>query len=201
MTSARPATSNILQNTLAIHQSLCIQLSEREQILDTEDATTEPETTLVQKAQHEYHRIQPLSRAPLIFSDHPSPWLEEGKVQLIRTEVKTGLSQPINFESIPTEEPYDPEANVITMDFATAIDFVIALEWREMEAGCVDYDGTVLGKFFSDINKSAQGRRYTSDPIKGPSTSWVTKDDMATYYAQKKTRSTMLEGPLYQQYP
>lgn len=193
-TTARPATSNILEDTLKVHLSLCSQLHERERILDAEDAATPTEMLLtsVRKDQHQFYRIQPLFRALLMFFDHPAPWLEEGKVQLIKTGVTTGLSQPISFEDIPTEEPYDPGASMITTDFVSAIEFILSLERREIAAGCVDYDGTTMDKFLGDSDLLAQSIGYESSTIPGPTSSWVTEEEMETWISQqnRKKRTT-----------
>lgn len=103
-----------------------------------------------------------------MFFDYPAPWLEEGKVQLIKTGLTAGLSQPITFEGIPTEEPYDPSTNTITTDFATAIEFVLALERREIAAGCVNYDTTAIDKFLGDTDRLARYHRVYSFQNKFP---------------------------------
>jgi hypothetical protein len=64
------------------------------------------------------------------------------------------------------------------------------------EARCANYDGTVLDKFYGDIeatNKSAQWHGYTGDLIKGLSTPWATDAEMERFYALEKGRRTMID--------
>jgi hypothetical protein len=63
-------------------------------------------------------------------------WLSN-TVQLVRTGVTTGLSQPITFESIKNQlnVAYDPKADIVTTSFVTPVDFAIVLEKREIETG------------------------------------------------------------------
>lgn len=58
-TRARPATSNILKDTLKTHHLLCTQLDVREGVLDAEDAATPKEMLLtsVRQDQHQFYRI------------------------------------------------------------------------------------------------------------------------------------------------
>jgi hypothetical protein len=117
---------------------------------------------------------------------------KKGKFQLIKTGMTTGLSQPISFESISTEEPQDPNANMITTNFATAINFIIPLIRRETEDGCADYNGTVLDEFHGDMEETDKRAQwgYIGDLIKGLSTSWATDVEMERFYALKKGRKT-----------
>lgn len=99
-------------------------------------------------------------------------------MQLIKTLITAGLSQPITFEGIPTEEPYGPSTNTITTDLATAIDFVLALERRENAAGCVNYDTTAIDKLLGNTDRLAQHLGYPSATVPGPSSSWLTEKNM-----------------------
>lgn len=139
--------------------------------------------TSIQPAQHEYIRFQPLFQALFILSRKPTPWPEHNTVQIVRTGITTGLSQPISFESIKEniQEPWDPALDVVRTDMPTAIDFVIALERRETEAGCVDYNGTVLDNFMGDPHDgtrmfTGESLGYTSGVIRGPPKSWATDE-------------------------
>lgn len=83
-------------------------------------------------------------------------------MRLIKTGTEDCLSGPISFESIQGEH-FDPAASEMTTDFETAVDFLITLERREVNASCVDIDLNVLDMNVQpELQSRALRNGYTS---------------------------------------
>ncbi|KAF2431072.1 hypothetical protein EJ08DRAFT_678638 [Tothia fuscella] len=184
------------QTVIDIHEDLCRQLREREGVLDEIDKAYQSSCTYTQKEQHQYYKVRALFRAILILFHNVTPWPEEGMVRLVKTGVTAGLSAPITFDSIKESclGPYDPESTSVTTDFPTAINFALALEKREADAGNTHYERNVLDNFpgYSDaIDELNEGVRRSSrcgtpfstpGTIRPPSNTWTTPEFLANIY-------------------
>ena len=138
----------------------------------------------INRKQNMYYKLRPLFRALIIIVDEDATPGQEKIVHLIRTNIPSGLSAPIAFESIKPKLESDHKSlghddeDVITTTLSAAIDFVTALEKREEKAFPGNQrDPSVIDERGDDPGHHTRKARslmgYTGPDIRGPSRSWV----------------------------
>ncbi|KAM7202205.1 hypothetical protein V8F33_002922 [Rhypophila sp. PSN 637] len=145
----RPESPRSFINTLVTrHNTLCERIEElrKQYIQHIAELETLPYSVKGYVMDHERYQyvLQPLFRA-LIIGAFPDYYLNQTSrtignmsVFLIRTGVEEGLSAPITFDSLEGKvDPLSPsysskDGDVVKVSLETAIDFVQALEIREM---------------------------------------------------------------------
>jgi hypothetical protein len=188
---------------LVVHEALCAQVSQRLTNFDESErirAETEISTRMYFEDQIHHFRLQPLFRAIVMVVEDCGNSVENCRVHLIKTGRVDGLSEPISFESIRHKAHGPFNKDVVTTDFETALDFLIALERKEVNAGCASVDAFELDKGLGDAQERAERLGYTSGPIAGPSTLWTTDDfirgplDLSEWVERKEIPRTRRNG-------
>lgn len=125
-----------------------------------------------------------IDECPLHQEATQSPFNPESlKVRLIRTGSKAGLSQDIDFQSIESEViEASTDGNEIVTSLPTAINFLIALDKREMKAHpelespkSIDCRG--MGH---DKTWYVKGLGWSEETIQGPSMGWSGRSNCVT---------------------
>ena len=139
----------------------------------------------INQKQNEYYQLRPLFRALIVIVHHQtSQKCAQRALHMLRTNIPSGLSTPISFQSI--EPKLDQEMfpgynndndNLIATTPSSAIDFIMALESREQNAFPESRrDPSIVDERMGNpgtYTEIAQSRGYTGSQIRGLSTGWV----------------------------
>lgn len=162
------------------HRELCNQVEVRQARIDELDLQLRFKETAWNEERYTHFRFQPLFRAVFIIFEDPTDVPETCPVRIVKPGNEVGLSAPISFHNIQAVAiaPYDSSTNQIVTDFATAVDFMIALGRREVAADAVDQDLSVLDNQGGDINSRLRRDNYSfpTGPVTAPSTAWASDD-------------------------
>ena len=136
----------------------------------------------INRKQNKYYKLKPLFRALIMIVDHHASSDTEQIVHLFGTDLSSGLSAPITFESIsPKLESGSSlgyhDNDLVTTTLSAAMDFVTALELREEKAFPKNQrDPSIIDERGADPGyhtRFARSMGYTGPEIRQTSSTWV----------------------------
>ena len=136
----------------------------------------------INRKQNKYYKLKPLFRALIMIVDHHASSDTEQIVHLFGTDLASGLSAPITFESISPKLESGQSLgyhnnSLVTTTLSAAMDFVTALELREEKAFPKNQrDPSIIDERGADPGhhtRFARSMGYTGPEIRRTSSTWV----------------------------